>query len=304
MKLWPEKKQHSLVESPTRAPKSKARVPRWNGCFGGADSYVTDEPRLQAHRAVAIQPTVVLKELSKAPFVATLDHVFSPPECAELLALAKQRSFFAQDASDSVPALLRPFAQAISALFHHRYERGFLAPYHGDIVKTARERIAALLDVDPGQLGNLAVNRYESGGGFGPHVDYAAKYDRVATFLVYLQDVPCGGETKFPKLGLTIAPAMGRGLYFEYGDSKGHFDPRTAHMGCGPHRRGTEKWIMQTFVSSSVRTPSQQQAHEAIVRLASSLKHKSGHLRPWQDPALAGPTLQIGPRHLSSSESQ
>lgn len=53
--------------------------------------------------------------------------------------------------------------------------------------------------------------------------------DRFATVLVYLQDVDKGGETKFPKLGISVKPRKGRLLVWNNMDPDGRCDPTSIH---------------------------------------------------------------------------
>jgi prolyl 4-hydroxylase len=58
---------------------------------------------------------------------------------------------------------------------------------------------------------------------------------------MYLNDVPAGGETVFPKLNLSVVPEKGSAVHFEYCNSLGQIDARTLHGGL-PVKEG-EKWI-------------------------------------------------------------
>ncbi len=53
--------------------------------------------------------------------------------------------------------------------------------------------------------------------------------DRFATILVYLQDVKEGGETKFPKLGISVKPKRGRLLVWNNMRPDGSCDPTSIH---------------------------------------------------------------------------
>lgn len=68
---------------------------------------------------------------------------------------------------------------------------------------------------------------------------------RVSTLIMYLNDVVSGGETIFPKIGLSIVPKKGSAaaVYFEYSNSLGQVDPLTLHGG-SPVVQG-EKWMRQ-----------------------------------------------------------
>jgi prolyl 4-hydroxylase len=70
--------------------------------------------------------------------------------------------------------------------------------------------------------------------------------ERVMTFLVYLNDDYEGGETDFPRLGLSHKGRRGEGLYFVNALSSGAPDLRSWHAGRPPARG--EKWILSQFI--------------------------------------------------------
>ena len=69
---------------------------------------------------------------------------------------------------------------------------------------------------------------------------------RVLTFLVYLNAGYDGGETVFPKLGLSHAGKHGEGILFVNTLADGQADVRTLHAGRPPARG--EKWVFSQFV--------------------------------------------------------
>ncbi|MGZ5781611.1 MAG: prolyl hydroxylase family protein, partial [Burkholderiaceae bacterium] len=73
-----------------------------------------------------------------------------------------------------------------------------------------------------------------------------ARGQRVATLILYLNDVEEGGETEFPEIGLKIIPKAGNALYFAYMNSSSQPDPLTLHAG-RPVLKG-EKWIATRWV--------------------------------------------------------
>ncbi len=69
---------------------------------------------------------------------------------------------------------------------------------------------------------------------------------RIYTFLVYLNADYDGGETVFPKLGLSHTGTQGSGLLFVNTLVDGQADRRTLHAGRPPARG--EKWVFSQFV--------------------------------------------------------
>ena len=69
---------------------------------------------------------------------------------------------------------------------------------------------------------------------------------RVSTLVMYLNDVPAGGATDFPALGLQVAPRRGNAVYFEYANQRGQLDHATLHAGT-PVEQG-EKWVLTKWM--------------------------------------------------------
>lgn len=90
----------------------------------------------------------------------------------------------------------------------------------------------------------LQVLRYGPGGHSAPHFDFlvpsntaneaslARSGQRMSTLIVYLNDVPQGGATAFPAIGLSVTPRRGNAVYFEYAKQ-----PPAARWKVAPRRR-------------------------------------------------------------------
>ncbi|CAG0892376.1 unnamed protein product [Cyprideis torosa] len=84
------------------------------------------------------------------------------------------------------------------------------------------------------------------GGHFKMHVDPLSDDhnpfgDRLATFLMFLNDVPLGGRTVFPVINVTLKPKKGSAVFFWDLQRNGGDDSLTFHEAC-PVVIG-EKWI-------------------------------------------------------------
>jgi len=126
-----------------------------------------------------------------------------------------------------------------------------------------------------------SVTRYGVGQRYGLHHD-SVYVNRSATLLVYLNDVPSGGETVFPHVssgdgaarsaqedgavitleraceeggggGLLVKPTAGDAVLWENLDGRGARDDRMRHGSC-PVREG-DKWVLQLWVHAE-RSPS------------------------------------------------
>lgn len=104
-------------------------------------------------------------------------------------------------------------------------------------------------DVDQGEP--LALLRYGPGQEYRPHYDaYEEGWpgaQRQMTALVWLNDEYQGGETHFPRLGITVRGAPGDMLVFANLDANGNRDDRMEHAGL-PVTRG-EKWLASRWIS-------------------------------------------------------
>jgi hypothetical protein len=122
--------------------------------------------------------------------------------------------------------------------------------------------VQARMSVSCGQpMGHMeasTVLHYAVGETIGNHYDFVdpahpgyadeiRKFGhRVITFLVYLNAGYEGGETIFPRLGVSHSPQRGEGLFFVNTLADGQADLRTLHNGRPPTRG--EKWVFSQFI--------------------------------------------------------
>lgn len=122
-----------------------------------------------------------------------------------------------------------------------------------ELVARIERRIADLTGVPVDHGEPLQILHYPPSAEYRPHWDYfdpahpgSAKLlekggQRVATLVIYLNDVTAGGATTFPQVGIDVLPRKGNAVYFAYATDDGQVDPRTLHGG-SPVVEG-EKWI-------------------------------------------------------------
>jgi prolyl 4-hydroxylase len=153
---------------------------------------------------------------SDLPKVALITSFLTPSECEYLIAASKQnlkRSTVVDHATN------------VSAVSDSRssYEMHFSAGQDDDI-SAIEHRISTVFNWKQYSSTGLHVVRYLPGDQFSPHFDfledaYLKKVgggQRLATLIVYLNDVPAGGGTRFPDAGITISPSAGMALFFSY----------------------------------------------------------------------------------------
>ncbi len=126
------------------------------------------------------------------------------------------------------------------------------------VILLVRAKIAAALGAAVGTLEPCQILHYAPGQEFRPHYDFidtetpghAAELkrggQRVATFLVYLNEGFEGGMTSFPLLGFGYKGEAGAGLTFSNVDAAGEPDPRTLHAGQPP--TSGEKWLLSQWI--------------------------------------------------------
>lgn len=218
---------------------------------GAGETYHYGPSRLPARNEVQLDGLTlrIAMRLSK-PDVALIENFLTAAECDELVALAQARlqpsTVVDPDTGKHVPNSHRSSEGTM-------FQRGELP-----LIARVEQRIADLVQwpVDKGE--GLQVLHYLPGGEYRPHFDYfrpelpgsalqmRSGGQRIATLIMYLNDVPGGGATIFPDVGLDIAPRKGSAVWFSYCNEAGQLDPATLHGGA-PVLSG-EKWIMTKWL--------------------------------------------------------
>ena len=126
------------------------------------------------------------------------------------------------------------------------------------VVAMLRARIAAATRLPEFIFELPQLMHYRVGEEFRPHHDYidpdkpgfaadiARRGQRMGTFLVYLNDDFTGGETEFPKAGISVRARAGDALFFANVTPDGRPDPLTLHTGRPPETG--EKWILSQWI--------------------------------------------------------
>lgn len=125
------------------------------------------------------------------------------------------------------------------------------------ILTLVRNRIAAVTGLPVAAMEPPRVFHYAVGQDIKAHYDrlndgigdYAGsgyKGDRIATFLLYLNDDFDGGELEFPLVGQRFKGKTGDALYFAHVDQAGKRERLSLHAGL-PIRRG-EKYVLSQWI--------------------------------------------------------
>ena len=184
------------------------------------------------------------------PVCASLGNVLDADECHTLIELARPRL---------APSTLVDPATGQDIVSDKRSSWGmFFRLEENEFIARLDRRLSRVMNLPLENGEGLQVLHYPTGAGSEPHHDYlqpgnAANRDsiarsgqRVSTLVTYLNDVPAGGQTLFPALGIATCPLRGNAIYFEYGDDEGRVDARSLHASA-PVTQG-EKWVVTKWM--------------------------------------------------------
>jgi prolyl 4-hydroxylase len=192
-----------------------------------------------------------MREVSQSPRIAVLEEFASDDICNWLIAHARSRIGRALVYDKAMGGGRVESARSNSSVVFDLI--------HSDIVlMLVRARIASTLQIPPEGLEQTAVLHYAPGQLFEPHVDFLdpatpgyaedlhMRGQRVATFLLYLNQDYEGGETDFPEIKWNYKGRRGDALLFWNVTSAGDPDERTLHAGLPP--TSGEKWLLSQWV--------------------------------------------------------
>ena len=194
--------------------------------------------------------------LSDSPRIRTIDGFATPRECLWLMERAKARL---------KPATIIA-SDGTQALDPARSNTGteFQVLDMDVVLEIVRARIAAATRLPVPLFEPTQVLRYEVGQEFKPHYDFLdpgnlaygdqARFgQRIATFLIYLNEDFEGGETDFPKVEIRYRGRAGDAIFFANVDGAGRPDPLTLHAGLPP--TSGEKWILSQWIRDRAGSP-------------------------------------------------
>ncbi|XP_067649277.1 prolyl 4-hydroxylase subunit alpha-1-like [Haliotis asinina] len=126
------------------------------------------------------------------------------------------------------------FSRQIADMIHRNwsYSTAFY-PGESKFSSIFANRVKAAMGLDQENGGKFQLTSYPKGKAYKTHTDCVEggedKRDRVATVLVYLQDVEEGGETRFPELGIWVKPRKGRALVWNNMSPDGDCERHSLH---------------------------------------------------------------------------
>lgn len=198
--------------------------------------------------------TISLQMSLAQPQLMVFGNVLTKAECEQLIALSQSKLARSTTIDEQTGKAELHADRTSSGTFFALNETPF--------IDQLDRRIAQLMQMPVVNGEGLQILNYQIGGEYKPHYDYfppdqpgsaqhiAIGGQRVATLIVYLNEVEEGGATIFPELGLAVTPVQGSAVYFSYTNSKNQLDPLTYHGG-NPVTKG-EKWIATKWMRQRV----------------------------------------------------
>ena len=223
-----------------------------------ADPEVPDDATpdfwLNLRREIPLQRRMEAGEkesLSETPRIRLIRWFATAAECRWLVALVRQRLAPATVFDTDTGAQVTDSSRDNSFLVLRIGEMNLLT-------EVIRQRISAGTRLPVPLFEPSQVLHYAVGQRFEPHHDFldptnSAYHDslarfgqRIATFLIYLNDGYEGGETSFLKIRMTYRAKQGDALFFANVRQDGSPDPTTLHAGLPP--TSGEKWVFSQWI--------------------------------------------------------
>jgi len=191
-------------------------------------------------------------EISQTPRIKIIEGFASTAECAWMIEQSRGRIEYARvfepaTGMNRIDNLVRTNGHAWFDILDANF-----------VLMLLRARIALATGSARPSLEPTSVMHYAGGQKFAEHADWydatephgAAQIrlhgQRVATFLLYLNDGFEGAETEFPLIGWRYKGAPGDALFFMNVDEAGKADRLTRHTGLPP--TSGEKWLLSQWI--------------------------------------------------------
>lgn len=240
------------ITAPTSPPTRASEAADAAATAGAQQSMAVDEQQTSS-RILANGPneidaggrTVHILMALNAPRVVLFGNLLAAEECEALIELSRGKLERSNVVDRSTGRYQEHPDRTSEGTYFRRAEN--------ELIARIEARIAELTGCPVERGEPIQVLRYRPGTEYKPHFDYFDPADqgtrqvlamggqRVATLIMYLNDVEGGGSTVFPEIGLDVLPRRGNAVFFAYSDDEGRLDSRTLHGG-SPVGIG-EKWI-------------------------------------------------------------
>lgn len=237
-----------LLQQAAEAGSASARKELRLLSHGEGDTPKAMRKRVDIRAWIAPRPT---QQVSESPRIRTLRSFMTPQECAWMIALGQPLLAPATVYNNASLGSERVSARSNTAA-------GLVARDVDIVTIFLITRMAQSIGLPSQWFEPPTVLHYSPGEEFLPHFDYLSpevpgqaaelqfRGQRIATFLVYLNEGYQGGETDFPRLGYRYKGGIGDALVFANVLPSGEPDPRTMHAGTPPV--SGEKWLLSQWV--------------------------------------------------------
>lgn len=254
----------SLIEAFERARKAGQPIAGDTLTLETRPAYDYAAPRLESGNVIKTDDrTIRVAMRMQRPIVAVLENVLAADECDQLVELARPRL--------TPSTVVDPLTGANTVAAHRNSEGMFFRLEETPLIAKLDHRLSQLMNAPVRHGEGLQVLRYGPGTQSTPHFDFLIPSNpanrqslersgqRISSLVIYLNDVPEGGETVFPEAALSVCARKGSAVYFEYCDGAGQLDQLTLHAGapviCG-EKWAVTKWMRQRpFVSAPAAAP-------------------------------------------------
>ena len=184
------------------------------------------------------------------PEIVVFENLLSQAECDRLIELSKPKL---------KPSTIVENQTGAEKVISERTSEGmFFQRNENTLVAQIEKRLAKLMNMPIVNGEGIQILHYVRGAEYRPHYDFFAPENpgsavhmqqggqRVATLIMYLNEVESGGATIFPEIDFSVAPRKGGAVFFAYCDDSAKLDRLTLHGGA-PVESG-EKWIATKWV--------------------------------------------------------
>lgn len=181
------------------------------------------------------------------PKIALFQNFLSSNECDDIIELSRSRM-------QRSPVINEMNNQQDNIISETRTSTGMFFKFReNNFIENIENRISELINIPIENGEAMQVLNYKIGAEYKPHHDFFRPNangenphtkiggQRIATFLMYLNDVEHGGSTIFPTLGVEFNPIKGSALFFEYMNEDKTLEIHSLHGG-GAVYEG-EKWV-------------------------------------------------------------
>ncbi|CAM9529241.1 unnamed protein product [Chrysoparadoxa australica] len=194
-----------------------------------------------------------LKMIHASPLFYSVENFLTPQDC-EALAAAASQSMGPSPVVGAGAGEVSVSRTSSSCFFPREELPGLVA------------KVAALTNVPMNTLEFPQVGRYYTGEHYSFHFDafdlgteegrrFAQNGgQRIATVLIYLNNVTSGGCTYFPHLGLRVTPRQGMAVVFFPASLDGQLDDRLLHA--AEPAGESPKWVSQIWIRQGMHVGS------------------------------------------------